>query len=192
MCRTLRGTRCCGRTQRHSADKMHWILRWRDQLEKMPAPLRVARKLRVMPINIPGSHCCLFVCCKFKQRYFKMHIERQRTTLVMLKEKKGAKGHHGTGSEDFLQSCGSQHHSHRHTDPFGRIESPVTDLCDYFQMMLTCSQCDRGIKEVQWRRASLAASVAGTVGHPWANKNTTQPKSSLHRQMNSKFITELK
>lgn len=38
---------------------------------------------------------------------------------------------------------------------------------------------DKDIKAIQWRKDSLAANVAGTIGYPWTNRNALQSTSKF-------------
>lgn len=62
---------------------------------------------------LPKSQKVIFACwlvrCELKQCYSKMHIEKQRTTVVSMRKKR-AKGNQSIGSKDFLQSYSNQHH----------------------------------------------------------------------------------
>lgn len=48
-----------------------------------------------------------------------------------------------------------------HTDQWRRIESQKQTHTKYVQMIF-----DKDIKAIQWRKDSLAANVAGTIGYP--------------------------
>ena len=62
--------------------------------------------------------------------------------------------------------------SHRSME---KIENSEIDPHKYVRMIF-----DKDIKAIQWRKDSLTANVAGTIGYPWANRNELQPKFTLY------------
>ena len=73
--------------------------------------------------------------------------------------------------------------SHRSME---KIENSEIDPHKYVRMIF-----DKDIKAIQWRKDSLTANVAGTIGYPWANRNELQPKFILFTKINSKWIPDL-
>lgn len=68
-----------------------------------------------------------------------------------------------------------------HTDQWRRIENQKQTHTKYVQMIF-----DKDIKAIQWRKDSLAANVAGTIGYPRTNRNVLQSKFTPFTKINSK------